>query len=501
MVNTVETVGIVVNSIYPLKKSTDVPIDTIIELEFNTDLKIGSLFDSVKLYKSLDEDFKHFEELKGEITYSSRVIKFKPSENLESNTLYKVSIEEGILKDINNNTMLVPFTSSFKTARNENISYININYPKNNSILNKLEYINISSDKFSRYDVQISSKNDFTSIVFEKSYIPQDGDYDSITIMLDDLKLEERNYYIRVVDKENNICSNQIQIGISDVKEFDEFEETDSFFDDIALVKTFPSNGAINVSRKINHVYIIVTGNVKKEDINDFNIEYVSLSDEDSNDYLEINLDNLILEYNKENDTTSIFYKLNTGNSESVTRKNSNSFNYGQVETIEENMIYKITANIKNIDISYQFVSYVNPKYCTVNQIRLEAGEFLASISDIDIIKKIHEYSLEGLELYEDQVESDVPTRALKRWVKYSVLIDLCNKAYIEIAGNNGSQSKSIGDINISISRRIPYLSEILKLFKQELQDALDSMDDDSMFATAPRAGSTTYPLDSRVGF
>lgn len=511
MVNELETLGVIVNDIKPKKLSKDNSIDNNIEVIFNADIKIDSLYGAIKLYKNLNKNLiddgkdiikGDFKTVDGCISYSNRVIKFTPSEKLDKDSCYTVFIKEGTIKDVNDNTMLLPFVSHFFTNKEDVLLPPSIINPKNGETLKSLDSLEISSKYFSKYRVEISTNNKFSTLIYANETIAVGGKFEEMLLKLEDLKLSDNNYYIRVVEVENSLISDPIQIEINNSlgEEFkvseDDFSEVsndfnDSFIDGISLINCFPKNGALEVSTKINHLYAIVDGLISKDDIEEYLLVESPFTEE--SDELDTSFNNFIhVEYDDENNQTKIYYKF---------RNESDAKNYGSEENLSPNQLYNVSLIIRGEEINWYFVSKITPKYCTINQVRLEGGAFISEIDDIEILRKIHSYSAEALEEYEDQVENNIPSRELKRWVKYKVLIDVCNTAYLSIASKLGSNSKAIGDISIKTSGKLPYLSEIMKKFKEDLQDAEDGMSEDSKFTSTPRAGNTTYPLDSRVGF
>ena len=506
MEQNIHTLGILVNNLSPMKNEENIKIESIIELEFNTDIKVETLFDSIKVLKDVDDyvteydilKAKHlYEEVLGDISYRDRILKFTPKENLKCNSKYTIFINNELIKDINDNCMLLPFMSSFKTGSNAILNKPKIIYPKDNSTLKEFNKVILESNNFTNYTVQISRSKKFNPFVYEKIHIAQTSDnYASINVNVENLKLTNGNYYLKVIENDNNVESDIIQFEINSLKDMDLAVSKDDFLnynapkESVELKSTFPSNNSFNINPKLNILTFIFNSKIEEDDIYDYGIYFSDISSSYNQNEIDRFNYTINIEYDEIKNETKIKFIFDE------------EFKlYSKEQNLELNKEYICNLNILNEEYKFKFYTKIDSIFGTVADVRVECGEFISEIKDIDIIKKLYEYSLIALEEYESEFENGVPNRYISKWVKIKTAIDFINTAYLNIAKNIGSNQKTVGDISVSKSSKLPYLTEILRKLKEDLEDIEDYFDGEDRCESVVRAGQTEYPISERVSF
>lgn len=171
----------------------------------------------------------------------------------------------------------------------------------------------------------------------------------------------------------------------------------------------------------------------------------------------------------------------------------------------KSNNRYNFILNINSEDFSSSFSTKYDPFYCNVKTIRTDTGDLLNNVTDEQIAKVIYNNSKEALERLEtlDEMPEKTPTYA-KNYVRYKTDIDFCYSIYLSMSGKIGSFSKTIGDIKIDTTYKIPYLGDMLSRFKELLapnQDILNNGLSGSASVSFVRAQKTQYPVSNRGVF
>ena len=252
-------------------------------------------------------------------------------------------------------------------------------------------------------------------------------------------------------------------------------------FGDNADYVTLPDNGKIIFNRKISEGDIIsVISNKEAE-----NVQVMSFG---------------------KRDATNALYKK-----------------YTSVQKLNFNNRYKIHIKINDKDIDWQFVTVFTPMFSTVKKIKEDIGEFIQGFTEEYILSVIHKNSWEivnrineALEddeasegmLIEDPIVADPetneyisPNRIVSKWVKLKTEIDLIYARYYGISYNYGSVKKEIGDISIEKSTKLPYIDELLKRLKDELDDAEEAIFGGINFIGSAIKGSINYQYSERGTF
>lgn len=213
-----------------------------------------------------------------------------------------------------------------------------------------------------------------------------------------------------------------------------------------------------------------------------------------------------------------IIIKDSISNDVKVITKNSYSNNalfkyYSSNTKFKNNQKYTFALAFNKDKHSFSFMSKYDPFYSPIDKIRMDTGDLLNSVSDSHIAKIIHNNSKIALEKLEVAIEAGnkestvltkIPTY-VKDYVRYKTNIDFCYSIYLSMSGKIGTVSKTIGDIKIDTTYKIPYLGDMLSRFKELLapnQDLLNSgAVSTSTVASFVKAQNTTYPVSNRGVF
>lgn len=212
-----------------------------------------------------------------------------------------------------------------------------------------------------------------------------------------------------------------------------------------------------------------------------------------------------------------IIIKDSISNDVKIVTKNSYSknalFKYYSSETkFKSNQKYAFTLVVDGEEYTSTFMSKYDPFYSSIDKVRMDTGDLLVNVTDYQIAKIIHlnsKWALEKLETSveagnnEDTVLEKIPTYA-KNYARYKTSIDFCYSIYLSMSGKIGTVSKTIGDIKIDTTYKIPYLGDMLSRFKELLapnQDLLNNEASSSMAVSFVKGQSTTYPVSNRGVF
>lgn len=175
---------------------------------------------------------------------------------------------------------------------------------------------------------------------------------------------------------------------------------------------------------------------------------------------------------------------------------------------LESNMKYTISLNILGQDLEYTFVSAYSPFYTTLKMIKVDLGRALDGVQEDTINHAIWQNSIAVEELVEEKGAIDLkdktgkPARAVTEWVRYKTDLDLLNIAYLSIATNAGSVDKTLGEMRITKSVKIPYLDDLLDYYQKKLDDVEDKIAGIGVRGLAMvKAGNTSYPITARRSF
>lgn len=183
---------------------------------------------------------------------------------------------------------------------------------------------------------------------------------------------------------------------------------------------------------------------------------------------------------------------------------------------------YKVHIKVNGQDIDWQFVTRLTPMFCTAKKILEDIGEFIQGFTEEYISSMIHRNSweivnrineaLEDTETSEGMSIEDTiapntdeeyisPSRLVSKWVRIKTEIDLIYARYYGISYNYGSVKKEIGDISIEKSTKLPYIDELLKRLKGELENTEEAIFGGINFIGSFVKGSVNYQYNERGTF
>ena len=162
---------------------------------------------------------------------------------------------------------------------------------------------------------------------------------------------------------------------------------------------------------------------------------------------------------------------------------------YGTVRRFKPNNVYDVQICIDKEMISWNFVSHLNPLFVSSKKIWEDIGEFIEGFTERYINSMIYRNSVEVIELIDDLANQEeaienvtyeqdeygeytTTYRAVKNWVKSKTEIELVMARYYGISYRYGSVKKSVGDLEIEKSTKLPYIDDLLDRLKKQFDEA-----------------------------
>lgn len=276
MESSIETIGLRVNRATPSDYSTGVDVNSIIEVEFNSDLDTGSIYGNFYVLKDTKRllvgkpsniDIKDFDIVKGSLSYKDRVIIFKPVGQLDNSSRYILYVPKYSIKDFNGRVSMVDYISSFDTDGYSSDRPCNIIFPKDNSVINTLTKIEVENIGAEKYIIQISKNKDFENGIYDKVV-------DSNIVIGDtsSFGIGEGSFYIRARSTNGDFGVTSFftlrtlpDTLVSDEDEPFIYQALDNGYNLATLEESFPTG--INVHEKTNVSYMKFDGIVNLDDI------------------------------------------------------------------------------------------------------------------------------------------------------------------------------------------------------------------------------------------
>lgn len=301
MVNSVETLGLRVESISPEPYMINVNVNTDIKIKFNSELNTSSIVgnftilnDSNMVYTGINsfKDSSKFNQIQGSISYKDKSIIFTPKEPLKKDTRYLIYIRANGIKDILGNDMLIDYVEMFYTESLASLPGCNFISPVFGSIVEELPQFTWSNQNTRCYSFQMSKEPSFETLLCDELIRNTGAASEANSFYKPSLDLEEGLYYIRV-RAINGSWGEVHQIFIKPNKEaLVAMEDTYEGMllvdanDEIEVIDMFPNESSCNVDTKVNIIYLKVRGLIEARNIN-FNEcfvmgDLVDLDEEDS---------------------------------------------------------------------------------------------------------------------------------------------------------------------------------------------------------------------------
>ena len=281
MNNTNESIGLRVLNISPNHQSSNVNVNSEIQITFSADINPASfnkniviLEDYNKIYKNINslKDYSQYSVVKGSVSYKDRVLTYTPNEPFHTDTCYVVMLSDGIT-DITGNKMIKKHVSCFYTESVASFPRCEIVSPKYGSIVNAVPEFVWKNQYSESYCFQISKTNTFELLLYNE-IIPGNKIEENMR-HTPVFNAEEGMYHIRI-KSENGEWSDIHQIFIKAVTDavvaeedtpemfhLDEFLE--GLEEPIEILEYFPADGTINNSLKTNIIYIKIKGKVDED--------------------------------------------------------------------------------------------------------------------------------------------------------------------------------------------------------------------------------------------
>ncbi len=164
---------------------------------------------------------------------------------------------------------------------------------------------------------------------------------------------------------------------------------------------------------------------------------------------------------------------------------------YGTVERLKSNNKYEVCICVGQELFRWNFSTKLNPMFSSTKKVWEDIGEFIEGFTDEYISSMLYRNSVAVLELVDELKEEDIENvtyqlngdgeytwshSAPKDWVRYKTEIDLIMARYYGISLRYGDQKKSVGDISIEKSIKLPYLDDLLGRLKNNWKEADDKI-------------------------
>lgn len=157
---------------------------------------------------------------------------------------------------------------------------------------------------------------------------------------------------------------------------------------------------------------------------------------------------------------------------------------YGTVNRLKSNNKYEICICIRKEIFRWNFLSKLSPMFVQSRRIWEDIGEFIEGFTEEYIQSTLYQNSKEVIGLIDELANQEDPVTnatyevdengnytgsisAVKNWVRYKTDIDLIYARYYGISLRYGSVKKSVGDIAIEKSTKLPYLDQLLDKLKK----------------------------------
>lgn len=292
MENSIEVVGLKVNTVTP-SFNESVDINSIVKVEFNSDLDTGSIYGNFHVLKDKDNilvgnptsiDINKFEPVKGSLTYKDRVIIFKPLNQLDVSSRYILYVPKYSIKDFNGNFNITDYISFFSTDGYLSDKPCNVIFPKDNSTINSLTKIEVENIGAKKYIIQISKNKTFENGLYDRVI-----DSNIVTDDISNFGIGEGSFYIRARSingefKEPSFFTLKTipDTLVSDEDEVFVYEPLDNKDFLVTLTESFPES--INIHEKTNVSYMKFNGIINLDDI-DFYESGLYEKEADSEEY------------------------------------------------------------------------------------------------------------------------------------------------------------------------------------------------------------------------
>lgn len=224
----------------------------------------------------------------------------------------------------------------------------------------------------------------------------------------------------------------------------------------------------------------------------------------------------------QEGDSVSVTNTIANSNLEVVSsshidKPNSMFKKYTTINKLKFNNKYQVKINIGNQSFEWNFNTRMTPMFSTVKKVLEDCGEFLEGFTEEYIGSVIHRNSIELLDLVNGLAEENIMNvtidqnedgyynttyRLVNNWVRLKTEMDLIYAKYYGESLRYGSVSKSIGDISIEKSVKLPYIDELLKRIQKQFEAIDEAIRNSGLnFVGSAVKGAIRFTYNERGNF
>ena len=283
MVNSVETLGLRVETISPKPYMINVNVNTEIKIKFNSELNTSTIVgnftvlnDTNMVYTGIDSlnDSSSFTPIQGNVSYKDKSIIFTPTEPLKKDTRCLICIRANGIKDILGNVMLIDYVGMFYTESTASLPGCNFISPVFGSIYQEVPQFTWTNQHTKCYVFQMSREPSFETLLCDALITNITTESNANSFYNPSLDLAEGLYYARVRAL-SGAWGEIHQVFIKDTTEalvsMEDSPEGILLADapeDIEVLDMFPHDKDCNVDTKVNIIYLKVGGLIEARSIN-----------------------------------------------------------------------------------------------------------------------------------------------------------------------------------------------------------------------------------------
>lgn len=171
-------------------------------------------------------------------------------------------------------------------------------------------------------------------------------------------------------------------------------------------------------------------------------------------------------------------------------------YRYGDKQYLLPNQNYTLKIVMDGKEKTFSFTSQYAPFYSTSKIIRMDLLEVLDEVGDDVINFTVWQNSKLVEELHASAIKDKLKIKNVKAWVRFKTELDLINSIYINIATRAGSHQRTLGNMQVSKSIKIPYLDELLKMINRKLDaEEVKLSGVKAVGRSMRKANRTDYPI------
>ena len=286
--NTVDMLGLRVESVSPEQFSSNVNIDTTISVSFNSIIDVRTIASSVLILEdsknvqlTSDIDIAKYDIISGDLHLRDKTIIFTPKDKFKPGVRYIIYVMKNSVKDIVGRELIIDYISYFITGSESSLPKCEVIYPTNNSTVKSDFEIEIKNNSYT-YIVQISKLNSFETTILD---MVLDSNKKTVT-------LEDGIYFIRA-KIQNGEFGDVVQVSVNsneDIIVGNEIEQNRYFEKEyMSKVSSFPEENALLVNTKTNIIIAEFDDKIDSFDPYESSVIGLLFDEEDSYDSTESN--------------------------------------------------------------------------------------------------------------------------------------------------------------------------------------------------------------------